>query len=266
VDDPTNSSSSPSGTPPASGAPSPSPNGAAAPSASATPSETPPKATRPDYLPDTFWDGDKGAIKPEFGQHFRDLTAFKAAEDSRRLTLPAKPEDYKLGLPKDFTAPQGIEFVPDENDPILPQARAFAQKNGLSQDAFHELVALHAAGQIGMQQRLKDFETAEVGKLGVNGTARKTAVDTWLKATLGDELGGHFAATLKTASHVAGIEKLMGIVRTQGAVGHDGNSRVPGSDDRKLSDDEYSKLSFAEKQAYARKHSQPAAVNGAAGR
>lgn len=264
VDEPTNPNpaasapSAPSSSQPASPLASP-----ANPSASASPEPTPnsaapataAKAARPDYVPETFWDAEKG-IKPEFGQHFRDLTAFKAAEDSRKLTLPQKPEDLKLTLPKDFKAPEGIEFVPNENDPVLPQARAFALKHGLSQEGWAELVALHAAGQIGTQQGIKTAKEAEVAKLGPTGTARKTAVDTYLVATLGEELGKEMSRFTYTAKQIEGWEKLMANARNQGngtfTPQHRENAE-PG----KVSDAEYQKMRPQEKMAYAAKFPQP---------
>lgn len=176
-------------------------------------------AKRPAFLLDTEWDGTAGKIKDEaaVAKRINDLVAFKAAEDSRLLTLPQKAEDFKPVLSKDFKAPQGIEFVPNENDPLLPQARAFALKHHLSQDAFSELMDLHASSQIGLQQSLRDFETKELAKLGAAATARKTAVDTWLVARLGDDLGKHVAATMKTAMQVQAFEKLMSNDRAQGA-------------------------------------------------
>ncbi len=194
-----------------------------------------------------------------------DHVAFKAAEDSRRLTLPQKPEDYKPALSKNFKAPEGIEFVPDENDPLLPQARAFAQKHGLSQDAFSELMDIHAAGQVGNMQMVNNAKAAEVQKLGPTGTARKTAVDTWLSAQVGEDLGKEMSKYTFTARQIEGFEKLMAVFRTQGASGFDPrHSEVnqPG----KVSDAEYNAMTFAEKRAYADKFGNPTRPQQANGR
>lgn len=203
--------------------------------ASAAPnSQTPPSGQsaapanapqRPEWVGEPYWDAEKATIKPEFGQHYRDLTAFKAAEDSRKLTLPTKPEEYRLELPKDFKPPQGVEFKFDEKDPLLPQAREFALKNGWTQDQFSGAMGLHAAAKIAEKQNIEQAKTAEVQKLGVNGPARKTLVDTWLKAQLGDELGGHFSQFMLTANQVIGVEELMKKFRTQGAGGYSHTNR-----------------------------------------
>lgn len=252
-------SSSPSGNPPASA-----PVSAPASLSPATTPSSPAAATRPAYIPESHWDATGGKVKDEaaFAKYINDHVAFKAADDSRRLTLPQKPEDYQLKLTQGFKAPDGIEFVPDEKDPLLPQARAFAQKHGLTQDAFSELLDLHAAGQVGSQQHIKDAKAAEVAKLGVNGPARKTAVDTWLKAQLGnDDLAKHMSEFMFTSRQVEGFEMLMARARTQGAASFSHQHREPPQEPGKISQAEYDKLTPAARLDYARQFPQPA-MNG----
>jgi hypothetical protein len=249
-------SSSPSANPPASPP--------AAPSASASPPATPssppslatPEWKRPAYFPETV----KSEADAE--KFVREHVSFKAAEDSRKLTLPQKPEDYKLGLPKDFKAPQGIEFVPNEQDPLLPQARAFAQKYGLPQEGFEELVGLKAAIEIGNKQQIDNAKAAEVQKLGVNGTARKTAVDTWLIAELGEDLGKHVSMFTYTAKQVEAFEKLMAKARTQGASSFTHQNREPPNEPGRVTPEQYNKMSPAAKLDYARQFPQ-VGMNGA---
>ena len=99
-------------------------------------------------------------------------------------------------------------------------------------------------------------------KLGATGTARKTAVDTWLKAQLGDELGKHMSQFTFTAQQVEGYEKIMAAFRTQGAGSYTpqhADHQTPG----KLSNEAYAKLTPREQLEYARKFPQPV-QNGAA--
>lgn len=265
------SASAPSSSPSA----SPSPSPAASPSAStpSAPTQSSPAATttepvrRPAYIPETHWDAGTGKVKDEgaFAKFVNDHVAFKAAEDSRRLTLPQKPEDYQVKLPKDFQVPQGVEFVPNENDPLLPQARAFAKEAGLSQDQFEKLIGLKAAIDIGSRQLIDNAKAAEVQKLGATGTARKTAVDTWLMAELGDDLGKEMSKYTFSAKQVEGFEKLIAKSRTQGAGSYDprhGEISQPG----KVTDEEYNAMSFSEKREYAAKFGNPTAPQQANGR
>lgn len=189
-------------------------------------------------------------------KYVREHVAFKAAEDSRRLTLPQKPEDYKLQLPKDFKAPQGIEFVPNENDPLLPLAREFAKEAGLSQEQFEKLVGFKAAIEIGNRQQMDAARADQLQKLGVNGTARKTALDTWLNATLGPELGKHMSEFTFTAQQVEGFEKIMANARNQG-VGNPPNGHRDPEAPGKVSQADYDRMSFSERADYAKRFPQP---------
>lgn len=165
----------------------------------------PAKAERPDYVPEAHWDTEKGTAKDTFGQFVKDHVAFKAAEDSRRLTLPQKPEDYKLALPKDFKPPEGIEFKLDEADPLYAQARTWAKENGLSQDAFEKGIGMIAASKVADAQTIKNARDAEIGKLGANGSARVTAITQWMDAKGYAPLKN----MLVTAEMVETFEKLM---------------------------------------------------------
>ena len=160
---------------------------------------------RPDYVPEAYWDGEKNAPKEIFGQWVKDHVAFKAAEDSRKLTLPAKPEDYKLALPKDFQPPAGVEFKLDENDPLFAQARTWAKENGLSQAAFEKGIGMIAARDVATQQMLTEARNGEIAKLGANGTARVTALNTFLDA----KGYGALKSMMVTAEIVQQMEKWM---------------------------------------------------------
>jgi hypothetical protein len=85
---------------------------------------------------------------------------------------------------------------------------------------------------------------AEVEKLGAMGTARVTAVDRWLRGTLGDDLGTAVRGMMVTAKIVEGFEKLMTRMSGQGVAsftqsGRDtpaANGSIPG----------FEKMSFAQ--------------------
>jgi hypothetical protein len=165
------------------------------------------KAERPAYVPENFWDASTGKVKDtEFGEHFNELTAFRAAEQSKQLARPQKLEDYKLVLPKDFKAPEGMNAPAfDDQNPLTAKFRETALKHGLTQDAASDLLAIYAAGQIEDQATQKKAFDGEVAKLGVTGPQRVDAVKTWLKATGSEVLAG----TLWTADIVKSFEALM---------------------------------------------------------
>lgn len=160
---------------------------------------------RPDYIPESHWDAEKGKEKESFGQYVKEHVAFKAVEDSKLLTRPDKPEGYELRLPKDFQPPAGVEFKLDEADPLFAQARTWAKENGLSQDAFEKGLGMIAARDVATQQMLQNARNEQVKQLGPNGTARVTALNTFLDAKGYPALKG----MMVTAEIVQQMEKWM---------------------------------------------------------
>jgi hypothetical protein len=144
------------------------------------------------------------------------LLAEKAQADLRKTQVPDKPESYAAELPKDFKLPEGMTWQFDTDSPAYVDARAWAHKNGLSQSQWSEALSFFASTQIAERVMVGNAAKAEVEKPGAHGTARVTAVDTWMRGTLGDELGGHIRGMMVTAKIVEGFEKLMTKMGTQG--------------------------------------------------
>lgn len=221
--------------------------------------------TRPEWVPEAHWDGEKGAFKDTFSQHYNDLVAFKAAEDSRRLTLPPNPEGYKQELSKDFKVPEGMEFKLDEADPALKAFSTWAHKAGLTQDQYSEALGVYASQQLGLQQNIATAKAAEVQKLGATGAERKTAVDTWLKAQLGEELGKHMSEFTFTAKQVEAFEKIMQRFTSQGAANFSSAHRDVSANGR-VSEAEYAAMTPAQRWDYARGFDQKQFQSSGAGR
>lgn len=200
-----------------SAAPAPAPVAASAPTPAPAASPAPAGA-RPEGIPDSYWDATANSLKVDPTALAKDLKerdelkAFKATEDSRKLTLPQKPEEYEVKLPADFQPPEGVkfEFLPD--DPRMAAAKQFALENGLSKDAFSKLLGIYAAGEVQSQTTIKAAREAQITALGVNGPARIDAVTNWMKAN-----GlNHMPGMLVTADIVQDIEKVMRIASSQG--------------------------------------------------
>jgi hypothetical protein len=196
----------------------------AAPSAPATPaapspvaaSDKPVRATLSD--PSTPAPSASDRVKIGDNEYSADelqaLAQHKAAEDVRKASLPASPDQYSVRLPEDFKVPPGLDFkIAGADDPVLggiiQQAQTFAHEIGLSQSQFEKMVSFHAATQLQTEQFIATARQAEVDKLGVSGTARVTAIENWLTAHLGPELAKPQLQTLATARHVEGWEKLI---------------------------------------------------------
>lgn len=212
------------------------------------------KPARPDYIPESFWDADKG-FKTE---DFNGLVAFKAEHDANLAQVPEKSDGYEVKLPKDFKLPDGYKLPEgqespiDVNDPRISHLRDFAHANSMSQSQFEGMVALGAQMDIAEQGRLNEALTEQRAKLGAKATERVSAVTTWLGAKIGGDLAAAVAPMLFTAKQVEAFEAIMRLNR--GAVpGSPGSGRDSGKTE--ISDEEYNKMSPAERINYARQNS-----------
>jgi hypothetical protein len=169
--------------------------------------------TRPDWLPESFWDAEANAPKAE------DLTArlsradeLEAAEAARREGVPAGADEYKLDLPENVVGLDGqpVRLIPD--DPGTKEAQALAAELGLSQASFTKLVAFHAGQLLGAQKaQAEQFQAemaAELTKLGTNAKARVDAVSSGLGQHLGDKAQALLDA-MGTADAVEALETLL---------------------------------------------------------
>jgi hypothetical protein len=224
-----------------------------------TPTPSQPQATapaRPEYVPETFWDAKSGKVTDDkaLATHLNEIIARDAAEAIRKQTLPQSPDAYKIELPKDFTPPQGVEFKFNDGDPLLAQARTMAQKHGISQEGFSELLGLYAGSQIASQQAIANARNAEIAKLGATGPTRIDTLTTFFKAHLGEAEGAQIMSRVFTASDVQVMEKLVSKMTNQGGSSFTGRGREapePG----KLNAEQIAKLSPAERLDYTRQRS-----------
>lgn len=217
-------------TPAAPAAAAPAAPAAAAPAAPAAPAAAAPGvAERPAFLPESFWDKEKGAIKlNEFGVHYQEVAQFHQAETQRRAGIPAKPEDYALELPKDFKVPDGFkpeQFKVNDKDPRLPMARAIAKELGLDQAGFSKLIALDANMQAQAITADRAAATAELAKLGEKAPARIGAIETYLKANLVESEYEAIRPAFSSAAAVVAMEKI--IAKATGQAVPTGGSPAP---------------------------------------
>jgi len=175
----------------------------------------------------------------------------------RRGSLPA-PDAYKLELPKDFQMPVGSgEWKWDDKDPLLGQARTLAHELGIPQEGFSRLLGLYVASKTGDAAEFKAATEAEIGKLGANSSARVDAVTRWMDAHGFKEM----PKMLVTAGMVREFEGLITKLSSQGAAPFSQANRDPAGGQR-LSNEEWSKLTYAQRQEYARKFPQQPSDRG----
>jgi hypothetical protein len=186
--------------------------------------------------------------------HLNEIIVRDAASQSKRLSLPEKPDAYKIELPADFKPPEGVKYEFKADDPLLAQARTVAHELGIPQEGFSKLLALYAGSQVATAQEVTTARNAEIAKLGPTGPARVDAITTVLKGTLGDAEGAQLVSRMFTASDVQVMEKLVSRLTSQGTF--KGTGREPPAAPGKVSDADYAKMTPAQKLDYARSFDQ----------
>lgn len=211
------------------------------------------KPVRPEFIPENFWDADKGFKSEDFNA----LIARDAEHASRLAQVPESPDKYEAKLPHDFKMPEGVELGEGENlinpdDPRIADLREFAHANQMDQSQFENMVALGAKMDLAESGRLKEAMGQEVEKLGAKGKERIGAVKSWIASKLPGEQGEALLGVIYTAKQVEAFERLMQLNRG-GVPGNPGAGREPGKTE--ISDEEYDKMSPAERINYARQNS-----------
>lgn len=210
-------------------------------------------------MPEQFYDATTGKVNDEkFAEHLNTQTARLAAEDSRKLSLPATPEAYKVELPAEFKAPAGIEFKFNEADPALAEARKLAHQLGIPQEGFSKLLGVYAAAQVNSEAEVQTARNAELAKIGPTGPARIGAIETFFGGILGNEAEGKaIAARIFTADDVTRMEKIVARFASQGGAGFTQQHRdvTPAG---RVDQATYDKMSYGQQLEYAAKFPQQA--------
>jgi hypothetical protein len=206
-------------------------------------------------VPEDHWDP-AGKIKDEakYADWVNQNAAAVAAERSRKLTLPQKPDDYKAEFTTAFKPPEGLgdpskplHGVMDPADPLIAQYRALAHKRGLDQETFSEGLDMIAALRVNEQTQIKAAYTAEMAKLGTAAPDRIDAVVQWVNAIAGPD-----AAALGTAMKMAPVagtviafEKIMQRFQSQGVTPFSQAHRADAPDAGKIPG--YDKMTFEQR-------------------
>jgi hypothetical protein len=182
------------------------------------------------------------------------LMATKAQADLRATQVLADASGYKPDLPADMQLPPGIEFKIDTADPAYRDLAAFAHARGWDQEAFSTAIGIFASREARQAAAFNEAQRAEVQKLGANGTSRVTAVETWLRSTLGDDLASGMRGMIVTEKIVRGFEKLAAQHTTQGAALFSQAHRTPepSPGPGRVTEEQYNAMTQAERYAYAR--------------
>lgn len=212
------------------------------------------KAARPEWLPETLWDADKGFKKEDFDS----LLATKAERDAAKAQVPEKPDGYTAKLPDTFKLPDGFELPAGEKvevneaDPRIVALRDVAHSKGWSQSDFEDVLAFGIQQDLAEKATMKELVGAEREKLGGRAKERITAVTTWLDAKLGPVRGAALHSMMFTATQMEAFEDLMRLNRGN-VPGTPGAGRE--ANPVEISDEDYNKMTPTAKINYARSRS-----------
>lgn len=164
----------------------------------------PSTVTRPEYIPEKFWDAQKGepkidqlaisyanlekafssksqapkkpgadATPEQQAQYFAELRKFTGA--------PEKPEDYGLKAPDEL--PEGVEWNAD----LAGKAAGIAHKYGVPPEALHELIALNNENIGATVAKSEAAQKAEVEAMvaELNAEWKDSAKENWQRANRG---------------------------------------------------------------------------------
>jgi hypothetical protein len=173
-------------------------------------------ADRPEWVPENFWDKDKGEADYEgMAKSWGDLRkkvsmrsddlAKTLKEDLEKERLGKRPESadkYELRLPKDVPE-DAWEW--NDKDPLLAYARDLAFNTGMGQDEFDKLVGTYVESELA---RLPDIE-AETKRLGEKGKERLERMDNWLAANVSKGAYAALSSAATKAEVIVALEEMM---------------------------------------------------------
>lgn len=222
--------------PPAAPPAAASPGGSGAPSPAASSAAT--TETRPDYVPEQFWNAEtKGIRIKELAQSYAELRSkfdgkieplkaewqkefeatvlenkkgeweqeWRSKLDAERLSKrPAKPEAYEIAMDK-LELPEGVQVKFDDKAPLMQFWRGFCFENGYDGETFNAGVKQFLAHELG---KLPDRE-AETAKLGEKGPQRVERVNLWAKANLSEKAYKAMDRFVNNADGVEALEEVM---------------------------------------------------------
>lgn len=185
-----------------------------------------PKPSRPEGVPESFWDKDKGELKTsEWASSYEELRQVKAELDARKAQIPAQPDLYKPELPKDMKVPEGMSI--NAEDPLYIAVRQMAHEEGWTQGQFTRAIGEYAKIEGAKHEALQDAIKQRDESLGANGPQRVDALNRQFVAAFGDDIGKQFSQTLFTPGIIKGFERMFATLSTQGVKSFSAVGREP---------------------------------------
>lgn len=200
---------------------------------------------------DALFDPEKGVKLEELGTRAKQLFDADAERnrvaEERKANTPEKPEDYGLGLPDDYKAPEGFEV--DGESPLWGVLQGKAKELGLTRDEYgklaQEFVDAMAKQHQAQIEAVKSAQTELFKQLGANGPARVEAVHKWMDSVFGDK-AAQFKSSIFTPDIARYWESQMksgSLTSFNGSGRETGSGKVEG----------YENMTFEQKWLHARK-------------
>jgi len=180
-------------------------------------------ASRPDFVPEKFWNTDTGEVRLEdaFKSYSEIEKKGRARSDTMRSEIMAeieaqsvadRPEtanDYELTVPENIQEMLGEDgsYEFNEEDPLLNFWKETAHELGFGQDDFNKGIAAYLEAQMGAMPD----HAAELEKLGENGSDRADHVAKWAEKTFSPETYQALQAFAQTSESIVALEEVMGL-------------------------------------------------------
>ena len=169
-------------------------------------------ASRPEYVPEKFWDADKGEARLQtFGESYTQLEQkFHSKMDDLRAEVKAESLANRPENASDYTLPEweGVAF--QDGDPLLSFWREQAHGMGMDNDGFQAGIKSYVEA---MQATAPNVDQ-ELAKLGEDGQTRIDAINAWADAKLTEDTKNALNSLATTAEGVVAIEEMMSLSQT----------------------------------------------------
>lgn len=175
------------------------------------------ESSKPEYVPNKFWDADKNeinveelsmsytALEKKLGQRTESLVNDIREEIKGEIASRA-PEEYVI---PDLELPEGVNIDINTEEPMLQWWANTAKEAGLSQEQFAEGIKQFVNNEIA---GLPDIQ-AEKNLLGDNADQRIESANLWAKKNLTPDSYDAIAQFASKADGVKVIEELMNLTK-----------------------------------------------------
>ncbi len=190
--------------------------------AAPAPATEPPaeQTDRPEWLPEKFWSSGNGPQYEELAKSYSELEQWRMKSRDEAMThfkdeiiaetkgqiaegVPEAADKYEIKF-QEGILPDGLEYKPAEDEPLLVWWREHCFENQLPQEKFEAGITAFLKSDM---ETVPDFD-AEMEKLGENSSERYGNVIRWLNANGSEKTRKFFGQTKFSADLVEALEDI----------------------------------------------------------